>query len=89
MKNRYIGERIRPIEDINQYIGKCEHSGIVHQLDFEKAFDSIAWDFLVNASEKFGFRKNFFEWVKLCYRNILSPCLMKDSTLPRLGCAEA
>ena len=48
IKNRYIGENIRTIIDIMQYTAKEQLPGILLQLDFKKAFDSVSWKFLNN-----------------------------------------
>ena len=41
--------------------------GILLQLDFEKAFDSISWKFLHKTLEKFNFKENFRHWIDLIY----------------------
>ena len=49
--------------------------GILLTIDFQKAFDSLSWNFLFKALDTFNFGKNFVSWVKLCYTNI-SSCVM-------------
>ena len=39
--------------------------GLLMQIDFEKAFDSVSWNFLYNVLESFGFDSNFIQWIKL------------------------
>ena len=46
IKGRYIGEVIRFTEDVVDFFDKSKVEGVVLQLDFAKAFDSIEWPFL-------------------------------------------
>ena len=46
VKGRYIGESIRFVEDLILKFDYENIEGIVLQLDFEKAFDSIEWKFM-------------------------------------------
>jgi hypothetical protein len=39
-------------------------------IDFEKAFDSISWDFLYKILECSNFGANFIKWIKLLNNNI-------------------
>ena len=53
IKGRYIGENIRLIEDVLHYTDLADMSGVLLCIDFEKAFDSLNWDFV---AEGFRFR---------------------------------
>ncbi len=44
-------------------------------IDFEKAFDSINWNFIDNALELFNLGPNFRKWVKIMYTNIQTTIL--------------
>jgi len=46
---------------------KC--SGYMIMLDFEKAFDTVEWDFLHAVLSKFNFGKDFFKWIKVLYNS--------------------
>lgn len=48
-----------------------EHAndGILLFIDFEKAFDSVEWNFLFHVLEKFNFGDNFITWVNILYTN--------------------
>ena len=75
LKGRYIGQNIRLIEDV---IEKCENeSGIVAFLDFEKAFDSIEWEFLEDALKLFNFGENFLKWFNIIYTDI-EACVLNN-----------
>ena len=72
VKGRFIGEGIRFIDDLIEYSDKYNKPGLILLLDFEKAFDTVEWKFLLKALNKFGFGENFIKWVELCYTNIMS-----------------
>ena len=38
-------------------------------IDFQKAFDSIEWSFIVNVLHKLNFGVNFINWIKILYKN--------------------
>ena len=79
LKERHIGETIRSIYDIMSYTDKEHIPGLLIFIDFEKAFDSVEWKFLINCLEAFNSGSNFLCWVKLFYKNIKS-CIMNNGT---------
>ena len=42
------------------------------QLDFEKAFDSIEWNFLFEVLRKLNLGETFIRFVRCCYTDIYS-----------------
>ena len=52
IKGRYIGENVRLISDIISYTAAKNLPGIAIFLDFEKAFDSIKWNFFFKALDR-------------------------------------
>lgn len=72
LKGRYIGENIRTIADIIDYTNLKNKPGIVLLIDFEKAFDTIRWSFIVKALTLFNFGSEFIQWVKTLYKDIES-----------------
>ena len=55
MKNRYIGENIRLLYDIILSCKTDKISGLLLMVDFEKAFDSVSWDFIKKSLNYFKF----------------------------------
>lgn len=45
------------------------NDGILLFIDFEKAFDSVEWNFLFNVLKTFNFGDNFITWVNFLYTN--------------------
>ena len=68
--NRYIGENVRITADILDYTSLKKIPGILLLIDFEKAFDTIKWNFIIKALRKFNFGDSFVRWVKTLYNNI-------------------
>ena len=54
MKGRFIGENVRLIDCI-QYAAEKNIPGLLLFIDFEKAFDSLEWSFIVKSLHFFGF----------------------------------
>ena len=46
-------------------------------IDFQKAFDSVEWEFLHQVLEKFNFGPSFTAWVKTLYTDITS-CITNE-----------
>ena len=67
IKGRYIGDNIRTIYDIIEFSSLKNLPGMIVMLDFEKAFDSISWQFLFRTLEAFNFGPVFQKWVKIIY----------------------
>ena len=53
--------------------------GLLIFIDFEKAFDSVEWDFLFKCLEAFNFGSDFLHWIKTFYTNAQS-CVMNYGT---------
>jgi len=74
---RNIGETIRAIDDIIHYADMENIPGLLLFLDFEKAFDSINWKFMLEVLNVFNFGENLIKWIKIFYSNI-SSCVINN-----------
>ena len=73
-KDRFIGEAIRSIFDIMDFTAKENIPGLLLFIDFQKAFDSLEWEFLI---ESLNFRLDFLQLVKTFYNSIQS-CVINN-----------
>ena len=80
VKGRFIGENIRMIDDLLNKLKSSNKTGFLLLLDFEKAFDSIEWQYMHTILEKFNFGPSFQNWIKICYTNILSTVINNGFT---------
>ena len=55
IKGRYIGENIRLIYDLMNYTEENNIPGLLLLIDFEKAFDSLSWQFIHKALKFLNF----------------------------------
>ena len=77
IKDRYIGESIRLVQDIIEYVDREEEKAILFSTEIEKAFDSVNHNFIFATLEKFGFGPEFIQWVKTLLKNGQS-CVMNN-----------
>ena len=70
MADIYFGENVRLIADVIDYCNYYDHPCLVFMADFEKAFDTVKWDFLKTSLKHFGFGPHFCKWISTLYRKI-------------------
>ena len=80
VKDHFIGETIRSIYDVMDFAVKENIPGLMLFIDFQKAFDSVEWEFLFKCLEAFNFGPDFLHWVKVFYKNIQSCILTNGMT---------
>ena len=78
VKDRFIGEAARSIKDVMEYTKQQNMPGILLFIDFEKAFDSIDWTFMLKCLDAFGFGPTIIRWVETLYNDITS-CVLNNS----------
>ena len=80
VKGRNIREAIRSILDIMYFTKKNHTPGLLLFLDFEKAFDTIDFNYLQKCLRAFGFGSSFIQWINVFYFNICSCTLNNGYT---------
>ena len=62
---RYIGESVRTCFDTLDYARNNNKAGLLLLVDFEKAFDSISFNYIEKCLKFFNFSDNLIKWVNL------------------------
>jgi hypothetical protein len=75
LKGRFIGQNIRILEDITFFTKQKQLPGVLLSIDFEKAFDSLNWNFLFKTLKHVNFGETFIGYVKTMYNNTESTVL--------------
>lgn len=70
MQGRYIGENIRLLYDVLLHTQTENIPGLLLLVDFEKAFDSVAWKFMYKALDMFNFGQDIKRWIETFYKDI-------------------
>ena len=70
LTGRYIGENIRMLYDVLSYTQNNSLPGMVMLIDFEKAFDSISWNFIRRTLDFFDFGPDIKRWIDIFYKDI-------------------
>lgn len=79
VKERSMTDNIRSIVDTINYLKSANLPGVLINVDFEKAFDSLNWGFLRETLKKVHFGPSFIKWIDLFYTNI-SSCIVNNGT---------
>ena len=77
VKGRTLFDAARTISDVMEFTKMPDYKGIMTAIDFEKAFDSLNWNFLLKSLEFFGFGESFLGWIRTFYKNI-SSCVINN-----------
>ena len=77
VKGRFIGEGIRVIEESMHYTKQNNINAYAIAIDFEKAFDSVSWEYLWETLDAFNIPKQFIDAIKLLYNDIES-CVVNN-----------
>ena len=72
LKDRFIGENIIKAISIIEYAEQENLPALLMFVDYEKAFDTVEWNYVEECLLYFNFSYTIINWVKILYRNITS-----------------
>ena len=77
VKVRKIFDAVRAINDVIDYAKYKDIPGILVAIDFEEAFDSLNFDFLLRVLHAFNFGPSFIQWIRVLCNNA-SSCVINN-----------
>ncbi len=78
--NRFIGENIRLLQDISFFTEQAHTTTLFLSIDFEKAFDSLNWNFSLKVLKHVNVGEKIIGYIKMMYNNIESTVINNGST---------
>ena len=72
MSGRFIGDNIRLVYDTLSEAKSSKKRGLLELIDFEKAFDSVAWSFINKTLGYLNFGDSIRRWIRLFNTQIVS-----------------
>ena len=92
IKNRFIGENIRLTYDMINFCNEYKIKGLIVLVDFQKAFDSIDWDFISKTLKLFNFGDSIIKWINAIQQKTFSYIVqnghISDKVLLHRGCRQ-
>ena len=69
VSDRYIGEAVRTTYDIMDWAKENNKTGLILLIDFEKAYDSISFNYINKVLKFFNFGDSLIKWVNILLNN--------------------
>nr|GEY76113.1 hypothetical protein [Tanacetum cinerariifolium] len=67
------------LNELVQWSKKKKKQTMVFKVDFEKAYDSVRWDFVDDILKKFGFGEKWCRWIQSCLRSLRGSVIVNGS----------
>ncbi|GJX54549.1 RNA-directed DNA polymerase, eukaryota, reverse transcriptase zinc-binding domain protein [Tanacetum coccineum] len=67
------------LNEIVQWCKKRNKQAMVFKVDFEKAYDSVRWDFVEDILRKFGFGDKWCTWIRSCLQSSRGSVIVNGS----------
>jgi len=79
LKNRGILDSVLMANEVIEDIRRGGRSGLCLKVDFEKAYDSVRWEFLYDMLQKMGFHSKWISWIRGCLESASISVLVNGS----------
>nr|GFC60499.1 RNA-directed DNA polymerase, eukaryota [Tanacetum cinerariifolium] len=67
------------LNEVLHWCNKKKKKSLIFKVDFEKAYDSVRWDFLDDVLKKFGFGDKWCKWIQCCLKSSRGSILVNGS----------
>ncbi|GKE08990.1 RNA-directed DNA polymerase, eukaryota [Tanacetum coccineum] len=77
--DRHILDSPFILNEVLQWCKVKQKHALIFKVDFEKAYDSVWWDFLDDVLSKFGFEGKWCKWIQCCLRSSRGSIIINGS----------
>nr|GFA03829.1 RNA-directed DNA polymerase, eukaryota, reverse transcriptase zinc-binding domain protein [Tanacetum cinerariifolium] len=67
------------LNEVLQWCKIKKKQALIFKVDFEKAYDSVRWDFLDEVLNKFGFGEKWCKWIQACLKSSRGSVIINGS----------
>nr|GFA61392.1 RNA-directed DNA polymerase, eukaryota, reverse transcriptase zinc-binding domain protein [Tanacetum cinerariifolium] len=67
------------LNEVLQWCKLKKKQSFIFKIDFEKAYDSVRWDYLEDVIKKFGFGEKWCKWIRECLRSSWGSVIVNGS----------
>ncbi|GJR88484.1 RNA-directed DNA polymerase, eukaryota, reverse transcriptase zinc-binding domain protein [Tanacetum coccineum] len=67
------------LNEVLQWCNKKNKKSLIFKVYFEKAYDSVRWDFLDDVLKKFGFENKWCNWIQCCLKSSRGSIIVNGS----------
>ncbi|GKG20284.1 RNA-directed DNA polymerase, eukaryota, reverse transcriptase zinc-binding domain protein, partial [Tanacetum coccineum] len=67
------------LNEVLQWCKVKKKQALIFKVDFEKAYDSVRWDFLDEVLNKFGFGEKWCKWIQACLKSSRGSIIINGS----------
>jgi len=79
VENRGLLDSVVVANEVVDEVKRKKENCIIVKVNFEKAYDSVKWDFLFYMMEKLGFCSKWIKWIRGCLQSSTISVLVNDS----------
>ncbi|XP_071700056.1 secreted RxLR effector protein 78-like [Rutidosis leptorrhynchoides] len=80
--DRYILDGVLFVNEVVDELKRNKRHGIIFKVDFEKAFDSLNWNYLLEVMKCMGFGSKWQKWIGSCLNSASISSLINGSPTP-------
>lgn len=89
IKKRQMSDCILLTSEVFEALAARKSKGVILKIDFEKAFDTVCWDFLFEVLEQMNFDDKWIDWIKSIFESskisVLVNGVATDEFCPKQG----
>jgi len=79
LSNRGLLDSVLVVNEVVDDLKRRKKRGVIVKLDFEKAYDSVSWEFLFYMMGRLGFYGKWVQWIRVCLESATISVLVNGS----------